>query len=779
MAEITIEKGKQFKGKTVGQNVNKVDARKLVQGKEAYVDDIRLDYLIAKILRSPHAHAKIKKIDITKAEGLTGVHAVLCYSNVPRVMHTTAGQGYPEPSPYDHTMFDNKVRFVGDRVAAVAAETVEIANKALELIEVEYEELPAIFDPERAMDKGAPVIHDEDDAKYLIPVFYESKRNHVAHVDLDIGDVDKALEESDHTFNRKFYTQYAQHVPIEPHVVITYFDPDDRIVIRTSTQVPFHARRIVAQTLQISEKRIRVIKPRIGGGFGTKQEVMLEEIAAMLTMRTGKPVKLELTREEEFYAARTRHQMVVNVRGGVNNDGTITALDLKVISNTGAYGSHGLTVMSNCGSKTLPLYHCDNVRFTGDTVYTNLPVAGAYRGYGATQAAFAIESVIDEMAYTIGLDPLKFRSMNHIKEGETSPIFKALGEGTEGVEMIITSCSLAECIKQGAAEINWVEKRDNETGSHVKRGLGMAMLMQGSSIPEIDMGAVYAKMNDDGSFNLMVGATDLGTGSDTVLSQIFAETLTIPVDDVIIYSSDTDFTPFDVGAYASSTTYLSGMAVKKAADKIKKQILKVAAEMTDEPVDNLACEDKHVINVQKSQEKISFGEIAKYSLYARNQFQISSVASHITHKSPPPFAAHFAEVEVNTKTGEVKVIKYVAAVDCGTAIHPRLAEGQTEGALLNGISYALTEEFIFDEKGKMLNPDLSNYKIFSTIDLPKVKTILVPSYEPTGPYGAKSVSEISINGALPAISNAIYHACGVRMRKSPFTAERVLKEILN
>ncbi|MFW9996257.1 MAG: xanthine dehydrogenase family protein molybdopterin-binding subunit [Candidatus Odinarchaeota archaeon] len=777
MATVKLEKGEQFRGKSVGRNVNKVDARKLVQGKPAYVDDIHFDnLLVAKILRSPHAHAMIKKIDISRAEKLPGVRAVLCHTNVPRVMHTTAGQGYPEPSPYDHTMFDNKVRFVGDRVAAVAAETAAIAERALELIEVEYEVLPAIFDPEKAMDEGAPVIHDEKDAKYLIPVFYDPERNHVAHVDLDVGDVDKALEHSDHVFERKFFTQYAQHVPIEPHVVITFLDEDDRIIIRTSTQVPFHARRIVARTLQIPEKRIRVIKPRIGGGFGTKQEVLLEEIAAMLTMRTGKPVKLELTREEEFYAARTRHQMVVTVRGGVNNDGTITALDLKVISNTGAYGSHGLTVMSNCGSKTLPLYRCENLRFTGDTVYTNLPVAGAYRGYGATQAAFPIESVIDEMAHAIKMDPVQFRLMNHIQEGETSPIFKKLGEGTEGVEMIITSCSLSECLKKGAEEINWEINRVNETSSHVKKGVGVCMLMQGSSIPEIDMGAAYAKINDDGSFNLLVGATDLGTGSDTVLSQIFAETLEIPVEDVIIYSSDTDMTPFDVGAYASSTTYLSGMAVKKAAEKIKKQILNVAAEMMDAEASSLVLDDKKVKNPDTGVEK-TFQEIAEYSLYARNQFQISSVASHITHKSPPPFAAHFAEVEVNTETGEVKVLKYVAAVDCGTAIHPRLAEGQTEGALLNGISYALTEEFIFDENGKMLNTDLSNYKIFTTADIPEIKTILVPSYEPTGPYGAKSVSEISINGALPAISNAIYHACGVRMRRGPFTAERVFKEI--
>ncbi|MHA1449991.1 MAG: xanthine dehydrogenase family protein molybdopterin-binding subunit, partial [Candidatus Hodarchaeales archaeon] len=562
----------------------------------------------------------------------------------------------------------------------------------------------------------------------------------------------------------------------EPHIVISYLDEDERIVIRTSTQVPFHARRIVSQALQIPVKRIRVIKPRIGGGFGTKQEVLLEEIAAMLTVRTKRPVKLALTRAEEFYASRTRHPGVLNIRAGVKNDGTITALDLRVLTNTGAYGSHGLTVMSNCGSKTLPLYKCDNVRFTGDSVYTNLPVAGAYRGYGATQAAFGMESIIDEMAYAINMDPMEFRQKIHINLGESSPIFKALGEGTEGVEQKITSCGLAECIKLGAEEIDWKSKRNNATDSHIKHGVGMAILMQGSSIPEIDMGSAFAKINDDGSFNLLVGATDLGTGSDTVLSQIFAEELEITVEDVIIYSSDTDRTPFDVGAYASSTTYLSGMAVKKTARKIKKQLFKVAAEMMGSNEEDMECKDKKVID-KKTGKETGYAEIAKYALYARNQFQIAAVDSHITHASPPPFSAHFVEVTVNTETGEVKVLKYVAAVDCGTAIHPRLAEGQTEGALLNGISYALTEEFLFDDKGRMQNCDLINYKIFMTTDMPEVKTILVPSYEPTGPFGAKSVSEISINGALPAISNAIYHACGVRMRKAPFTSERVLEEI--
>ncbi len=766
-----------FKGKVVGQNVQKVDGMKLALGKPAYVADMHLPgMLYAKLLVSPHAHARIKDIDISEAEKHPGVHAVLCYKNVPRIPHTTAGQGYPEPSPYDNVFFDNKVRHVGDRVAVVAAESLEIAEKAIKLIKVEYEVLPVLLDLTKAMDEGAPIIHDQPDAKYLFPTPYEPERNLVAHVDMDVGNVDNALEESDFKVDSTYLTQYAQHCPVEPHVCFSWLDEDNRLIIRTSTQVPFHARRIAAHVLDIPVKRIRVIKPRIGGGFGTKQEVLLEYICGALTLRTKRPVLLEYSRKEEFISGRTRHQMQVRMRIGATKDGKITALDMKVLSNTGAYGTHGLTVMSNCGSKVLPLYLADNVRFWGDTVYTNLPVAGAYRGYGATQAAFACESAIDELAEKIGIDPLELRKKNHIKTGDTSPVFKKLGEGREGVEQRIGSCGLGRCIELGAKEIGWERRNSFPQEGSLRKSIGMAILMQGSSIPEIDMGAVYAKMNDDGSFNLLMGATDLGTGSDTVLSQIFAETVGVTIDKVIPYSSDTDRTPFDVGAYASSTTYLSGMSVKKCGEKIKNQILQVASEMLELPVNELELYSG-TIRSKDQKKKVTYQDIALHALYAQNQFQIQATASHITHQSPPPFAAHFAEIEVDIETGKVRVVKYVAAVDCGTAIHPRLAEGQTEGALLNGISYALTEEFIFNEKGKMLNPNLGDYKIFSTVDLPEIKTILVPTYEETGPYGAKSVSEISINGPQPAIANAIYNAVGIHLRNPPFTSEKVLKAL--
>jgi putative selenate reductase molybdopterin-binding subunit len=763
---------------TVGHSERKVDALGMAAGMAAYVDDVAMPgMLYAKFLWSPHAHARITKIDATRARALPGVVCVLTHEDVPRNLHTTAGQGHPEPSPYDTAMLDKKVRYVGDRVAAVAAETREIAEEALGLIDVEYEVLPAIFDLRESMTPGAPVIHDEPDCRAVIPVPYEPKRNLAGHVDMQIGDPEQAYAAAKVQVDLTCETHYGQHTPIEPHVTICWLDADNRLIIRTSTQVPFHVRRIVAQSCGIPVRRIRVIKPRIGGGFGAKQEV-LEDLVAMLALRTGRPVKHEYTRAEEFVSSRTRHPSLVRLRLGMDGEGKPTALDLDVITNTGAYGSHALTVACNCGSKTLPLYPCPNVGFRADSVYTNLPVGGAYRGYGATQAAFPVEVAMDIAAEKLGLDPVELRRKIHIREGQGSAVFRALGEGKAGVEQKIGSCKLAECLTQGAAAIGWTEKRgkDRGTNKRLKRGLGMCCLMQGSSIPEIDMGAASLKMNDDGSFNLLVGATDLGTGSDTVLGQIAAEALDVPPEHVIVYSSDTDLTPFDVGAYASSTTYLSGEAVRKAAVIVRAQILQVAAEMLGVPpgeAEKLHTAQSKVVGPDGK--SVTYAAVALRALYDAEQHQIGTFASHITHASPPPFSAHFAEVEVDTETGLCRVVKYVAAVDCGTAINPRLAEGQVEGAVVNGIGYALTEEMLFDQHGRCRNPGFGHYKIFSMRDLPEMVTILVPSYEPTGPYGAKSVSEIGINGPLPAISNAIHDAVGVRLVHAPFTPERILR----
>jgi putative selenate reductase molybdopterin-binding subunit len=773
---MTITTKEQFK--TVGKSVEKIDGFSLSMGKAKFVDDFDIPgCLVMKILPSPYAHARILRIDKSEALKVPGIVDILTYEDVPRVAHTTAGQGYPEPSPYDTFILDNKVRFVGDRVAAVIAETLESAEEAMKKIKVEYKELEPVLDAMKAMDKGAPVIHDEKEARVIIPVPYEPEKNLAAHVDFAVGDMEKGFQEADVVLEREYETHYAQHCPMEPHITAGYLDEYDRLVLITSTQVPFHARRIVAERLQIPVRKVRVIKPRIGGGFGTKQEVLLEDIVGAAVLKTKRPVKLELTRREEFLS-RTRHPQILWMKVGAKKDGMLTAISMKLIMNTGAYGSHALTVACNSGSKVLPLYNkAQNVEFVADTVYTNLPVGGAYRGYGATQGAFAMECIMDELAHELKMDPVKLREINHIRSGEGSPVFAALGEGKPGVEQKIGSCGLDRCIEIGRKEFDWDNREARRKGSapSKKRGFGMCVLMQGSSIPEIDMGAAFMKMNEDGSFNLLVGATDLGTGSDTILAQVAAEVLDIPVSDIVVYSSDTDMTPFDVGAYASSTTYLSGTAVRKCAEKVKSQILKVASEMLGHEESHLLLEDRKVIS--PAQTFVTLEQVAKRALYEAEQYQIGAIESHITHKSPPPFAAHFVEVEVDTDTGMVQVLKYVCTTDCGTAINPRLAEGQCEGAVLNGITYALIEEYIFSQKGNMLNSSFDFYKIYSTRDLPDLRCILVPTYEETGPYGAKSVSEININGPMPVIANAIFDAVGVRLRHAPFTPEKVLKAI--
>lgn len=753
----------------VGKKTRRVDAVKLACGRGTFVDDFEIRGLLYAACKwSPVAHARIKSIDASKARALPGVHAVLTYHDVPRIPYTTAGQGHPEPSPYDSVVLDNKVRFVGDRVAAVAAETPEIARQACDLIEVEYEELPAILDPEDALKPGAVQIHDEADSRGI----FDAKQNLAAYIHAQVGDPEAGFAQADRIFEGTYNVQYVQQTPIEPHVVITYLDENNRLVIRTSTQVPFHVRRIVARVVQMPVSRVRVIKPRIGGGFGVKQEILIEDLAAWLTKVTKRPVRFEFTREEEFRSSRTRHPQKLHLKTGVTNDGKITAMTLKVLANTGAYGSHALTVQCNTGSKSLPIYRCENVLFEAKIVYTNLPVAGAFRGYGAPQGLFALNVHTDEIARALGMDVLEFHRKNMIGVGDEPPLLEALGEGKEGFKQTILSCELDECIRRGAEAIGWEQKRGRPRAEGTKRrGVGMAILMHGSGIPGIDMGAAYIKMNEDGSFNLQIGATDIGTGADTIFAQICSEVLTVPVDKIIVYSSDTDFTPFDVGAYASSTTYISGVAVKKACEECRDQILGVAARMMDLPKDELRLEDGGVVHATGT--RLTLEAIALESLYANEQFQIQGTASHFSYHSPPPFAAQFAEVEVDIETGQVKVLEFVSAVDCGTAINPDGATGQIEGGATQGLGYALMEEMLFDEKGALLNTSFRDYKILSAQDMPKMTSILVESYEPHGPYGAKAVAEIPIDGPAPAVVNAVFDAVGVRVRALPCTSEKV------
>ncbi len=759
----------------VGTNERKVDGRALATGQPVFVGDIppRQGLLHLALLHSPHAHALIKSIDTSRAQALEGVALVLTHLNTPIVRYTTAGQGHPEPSPYDTRMFDTKVRFVGDRVAAVAADSEELARRACELIDVEYDILEPVLSLDEAMADGAPVIHDEDDALDV----WAAERNCASHVVASAGDVGVGFPECDAVVDVTCETQYAQHVPLENHIATTYLDEDDRLVIVSSTQVPFHVRRIIARVIDVPVHRIRVVKPRIGGGFGVKQEVLIEDLPALVTMRTGRPAVLEYDRAQEFVSARTRHPMRVRVKLGAKRDGILHAIEMEVWSNTGAYGAHGLTVLSNVGSKTLPLYNkAPHVRFWGEAYYTNLPVGGAYRGYGATQGYFALETAMDRLASELGIDALELRRRNHIRTGETSPIFAALGEGREGVEQTITSCELESCIDIGADRIDWGAKRGlrRREGDWV-HGVGMSIHMQGSGIPLIDMGAASLKLNDDGSFNLAVGATDLGTGSDTILGQIAAEVLGVPLEKIIVRSSDTDLTPFDVGAYASSTTYVSGMAVQRAAHDVASQIKTVAAEMLKVEANEVELANERAGPPEG--DSVSLSQVALRSLYGENQRQIGALASCVPELSPPPFLAAFAEVRVDVVTGKVEIVDFIATVDCGTAINPQLAEGQVEGAVVNGIGYALMEEMVFDGSGRCRTTDLGRYKIPSISDVPPLEVVLVESFEPTGPMGAKSVSEIGINAPIPAIANAIHDATGIWLTETPFTAESVWRAL--
>jgi len=759
----------------VGKRVRKVDGVKLVTGRPAFTDDIHmLGMLYGKIFPSPHAHARIKRIDARKAKALAGVHAVLTYRDVPRVPHTTAGQSWPEPSPYDTYLLDSKVRFVGDRVAAVAAETRAIAERALELIEVDYEILPGVLDVEHAMDPGAGVIHDEPDSTGI----YDAAHNIAGHILREVGNVEKGFQEADFIFENEYRTPRVQHCSLEPHVTITYLDEDGRLVIRSSTQVPYHTRRQVAMILQLPVKDVHVIKPRIGGGFGGKQEMLLEDICGALTLATRRPVKMELTRREEFFMSRSRHPQILRLKMGVKRDGTITANQMTVLATTGAYGSHSKTVQGNTGSKVLPLYRSPNMRFECHIAYTNHPVAGAFRGYGCPQGFFAQESMVDEIAEKLGMDPIEFRLKNIIRQGDTDELSAVLGEGRRGLPRHIRTSGLPECLRRGAEAIGWKEKRSRPAKDQdtICRGVGVACAMQGSGIAGIDWASAMLKMNEDGSFNLQVGASDIGTGADTVLAQIAAETLGVDVEKMIVCSSDTDFTPFDVGAYASSTTIISGGAVKKAAEKVREQILQVASKMMDVPPDKLTCKDNKVVTKCECTKSVTMAEVAMQALY-KEKLQIMDSASHFLTDSPPPFVAQLAEVEVNRETGHVRVVHLVSAVDLGVAINPMQAEGQVEGAVAQSLGYALSEQMLFDDCGRMLNPTFTDYKMFSAKDMPRLTTILVETEEPLGPYGAKSIAEVPINGPAPAVANAIYNAIGIRFRELPIRPETVLRAL--
>ncbi len=766
--------------RVVGHPEPKVDAVKLAKGKPAFTDDIEMRGMLhAKMLYSPHAHARIVAIDDSKARALPGVRAVLHHGNVARVRYASGGQSYPNPLPHDQVSFDTKVRHVGDRVAAVAANTIEIAEEAVGLIDVTYEVLPAVFDENEAISGNAPVIHDEPEMEGA----HDAARNIVQHIHADVGDVDAGFEAADQVFEQTFRVHQVQQCPIEPHIAIGWLDSDERLVIRTSTQVPFHVRRMLAPLVGLPVRKIRIVKPRIGGGFGAKQEMLIEDVVAHLVLATGKPVRFELTRHEEFVSSRTRHPQTITYKTGVTDEGVLVSQSMRIVGNTGAYGTHALTVQMVSGLRGLSSYNCPNKRFDCDVAYTNIPVPGAYRGYGAPQALFALEAHMEDIAHELGIDALGFKERNWTRVGDPLDVAPKLGEGAGEMEVIpvITSSGLEECVAQGKRAAGWLRRYDPDwrmpaDRPHIRRGIGFAMCMHGSAIPGLDMGAASIKINDDGSFNLLMGATDLGTGADTILAQIAAEVLGVPLEDIVVYAADTDMTPFDVGAYASSTTYVSGMAVKKAAEEVHKQIAARAAILLDVDIPGeIELRDRRAWSADGR--SVGLEEIALHSLHQDQQHQIMGTASYVAPESPPPYAAQFAEVEVDVETGQVTVVSLVMAVDCGVPINPVTASGQVEGGMVQALGYGHCEEMVYDEDGRMLNPRFGPYKIYRADEMPHLEAFLVQTMEKSGPFGAKAIAEIPKDGVAPAIRNAIANATGARINQIPFTPERVWRAL--
>lgn len=759
---------------SVGQSYSKVDGIHLVSGKPAYTDDLAPhDCLIIKILRSPHAFARIKSINIERAEKLAGVECVFTHENVPKHLYTRAGQSYPEPSTYDKYILDEYVRYVGDEVAIVAAETEEIALKALKLIKVEYEVFEPVLDMRKAQESKSQ-IHFRERCFTHMDKGFQPEKNIASIYKFAVGDVDKVLDQCDVVVDEEYYTQAAAHCMMETYRAFSYMDQYGKLVIVSSTQIPFHVRRDVATSLGIPVSKVRVIKPRIGGGFGGKQTAQVEFYPALVTYKTGKPSKIIYTRKETFEATTSRHAMRIRVKMGSDKEGNIKAIDMKVLSDTGAYGEHANTVMGATGYKNLPLYNrVDAARFDGVAVYTNRVPAGAFRGYGVTQGTFALESAVNELAHKLNMDPVKIREMNMLRKGETSEIFNMTTIGAGKDPILMDSCELDYLVKRGKELINWNEKFPRQEVSPTKvRGVGVSISMQGSGIPGIDTATAIIRMDDGGRFTLLTGAADIGTGSDTILKQIAAEGLGVDFDDLSVFSADTELTPFDVGAYASGTTYISGNAVKIAAADLREKIITEGARELGLSQKEVVFDGKNIFSEDGSK-KISLVDLSNRLIYKRPHVQLQGQGSFSTVDVAPPYVAGFAEVEVDTETGKIDVIEFVETVDCGTVINPKLAKIQTEGGIVQGIGMALFEDVKETSKGKMISNTLMQYKIPCRTDINNVTVEFADGYDKTGPFGAKSIGEVVINPVSPAIADAVYNAVGIRIRELPITPEKV------
>lgn len=750
---------------SIGKPVVKKDAYALLAGKPVYTDDLApKDCLIVKLFRSPHAYARIKNIDTSIAEKIPGIEGVYTYKDTPDVRFTLAGQSYPEPSPYDRKILDEVVRYVGDEVAIVAGANEDCVDRALKMIKVEYEVLEPVLDFKTALDNPIKV-HDEDNFKALCDVGTDQHRNLCSSGESIYGDVEKVLDDCDVVLERTYHTKANAQAMMETFRAYSYIDAYGRLNVVSSTQIPFHVRRILSNALDIPKSMIRVIKPRIGGGFGAKQTACCEIFNAFVTWKTKKLCKIVYTRNETFIASNSRHEMQMKVKIGASKDGTIRAIDLYTLSNTGAYGEHGPTTVGLSGHKPLPIYnHCEASRFTYDVVYTNTMQAGAYRGYGATQGLFAVESIVNELADELNMDPTEIRLKNIVHEGETLPQY--YGE-------YLNSCALDRCIERAKEMIDWDNKPLVKDMGTFTRGLGIALSMQESSISNIDLASVEIKLQDDGFYTLSIGATDMGTGCDTILAQILAECMECDVDQVVTNGVDTDTSPYDTGSYASSTTYLTGMAVVKACDELKKNIIEMASELMEIEKDHISFDGNRVYSLEDNKE-MSLKDFANTCMAGGKGRNLIVSASHVSPTSPPPFMVGIAEVDVDKETGQIRLNDFVSVVDCGTVINTNLARVQAEGGIAQGIGMALYEDITYSETGKMRNSSFLQYKIPTRMDVGTIRVDFESSYEDNGSFGAKSIGEVVINTPSPAIASAVAHATGFQVRTLPITAEKVL-----
>lgn len=755
--------------KYVNKPVPKTDAMSLVTGKPVYTDDLApSDCLIVKILRSPHANAWVEEIKTDAAKKIEGIACVLTYEDVSHKRFTLAGQTAPEISPWDRYIIDKHVRFVGDPVAIVAGETEEAVDKALKRIKVKYRVEEAVLDIHTAKDNPI-LVHPEDDWYMPIPAGGDNKRNLCSSNVEEVGDVDAMLEKCAYTVDQVYHTKANQQTMMETFRTYCYMDHFQRLTVVSSTQIPFHIRRIVGNALNIPSSKVRVIKPRIGGGFGAKQSSVSEVFPALVTWVTGRPSKIVFSRKESMIASSPRHEMEVYIRMGADENGIVKAIDLYTLSNTGAYGEHGPTTVGLSGHKSIALYrHTEAYRFAYDVVYTNMQAAGAYRGYGATQGIFAVESAADELAHKMGMDPVKFRELNMPMEGEALPGYPDVP--------INGSCTMDKCLARAKEMIGWDEKYPfRDMGNGKVRGVGIAMAMQGSSIAGIDVGGADIKLNEDGSYTLALGCSDMGTGCDTILAQMAADCLDTDMKNIVVFSVDTDISPYDSGSYASSTTYATGNAVIQACGELRKrihafgaQMLGVSAEDSDFDGEKVRTEDGKEVTLQQIAGKATCGVCS----------ELQVVKEYSSPISPPPFMVGAAEVEIDKETGQIDVVDYVGVIDCGTPINPNLARVQAEGGIGQGIGMVLYEDIQYTDKGKIRNNSFMQYKIPNRMDIPKVRIEFESSYEKTGPFGAKSIGELVIDTPCPAIANAVYNATGVRVRELPITPEKVAMGIL-